>query len=145
MRSSFRPLRFRCGGALPALLLGTAALLSGCSQEGSPTVPTPAGLYLVEVPGGEQFRIRLEKPSQLAQAERLLRTGEQRNILGTVRAGSGGFNEPWSWHLDPESVSFPEVTVGLCDATPGRVQAELPNWLGQTYCPWGSRIAARLP
>lgn len=43
----------------------------------------------------------MRDPALIAEAERLIAAGDQKIILGELRSGDGGFNAPWSWHMDP--------------------------------------------
>jgi len=66
--------------------------------------------------------------------------------LGRVLRGNGGFNAPWNWHLDPDTVEFADLTVEVCDGCPTLMQADLDNYIdtvGQ-YCPWSTQIISRI-
>jgi hypothetical protein len=56
--------------------------------------------------------------------------------------GDGGFNAPWSWHLDPLSIAVPDASIELCDGRPSMVQSDLDYWVDtvHTYCPWAARV-----
>ena len=57
-------------------------------------------------------------------------------------AGDGGFNSPWSWHLDPATIEVPDLAIEVCDGRPSMVEADLPYWLSsvKAFCPWGARV-----
>lgn len=78
----------------------------------------------------------------IAQARGLVGAGTRRIVSGRIVPGSGGFNAPWGWHLDPDTVRFPEVAIELCDGCPSDVEANGVNWGGGTFCPWTSEIVA---
>ncbi len=124
---------------LPLLLV--AATLA-C---GDPAGPGAGALYLVEA-SGEQFRVRVETEAQIGAMEARRRAGTTGVILGTLKAGDGGFNQPWSWHLDPASVVVPDAAIELCDGRPSFVEADLSYWIGtvKSFCPWGARIVGRV-
>ncbi len=63
---------------------------------------------------------------------------------GPLLAGDGGFNQPWSWHLDPADVRMVEVSMELCDGRPSYVEKDLDYWLDTVkfYCPWSGRVTA---
>jgi hypothetical protein len=73
-----------------------------------------------------------------AQAEDLLRSGEARWALGTIKRGDGGFNAPWTWHIDPATVTFAEVTIEACQTAMSAIDDDLDYWIdfGQV-CIWG--------
>ena len=49
--------------------------------------------------------------------------------VGRRVEGNGGFNQPWSWSLDPSTVGFAEAAVEVCDGCPSHIEAELEYWL----------------
>ncbi|MEM1665102.1 MAG: hypothetical protein QXQ31_04010 [Zestosphaera sp.] len=61
--------------------------------------------------------------------------------------GDGGFNKPWSWHLDPDTVEVADATIELCDGMPSFVESELEYWLNvvKRYCPWNTKVIAEEP
>lgn len=126
----------RFGAAWVALLMTT--LLLSC---GAPTGPGRAPVdFLVDV-AGERFVLRLADPAAIALALRNQR-GETRAFpFGTVRHGDGGFNQPWSWHLDPADATFVEVAMEICDGRPSYLETHLAEY--SVYCPWGGRVVGR--
>lgn len=115
-----------------------AGLLSAC---GSPTAPEGAVDFLVDV-AGERFVLRLTNPVAIVQAEANLRGLNSRFPLGAVRRGDGGFNQPWSWHLDPQDTELVELAIEVCDGRPSYLQGHLDEY--PVYCPWGARVVRRL-
>jgi hypothetical protein len=100
-------------------------------------------------PGGARFvfrdpltqdvvRLEITNAEGLAQAADLLRSGEGRWALGTPKRGDGGFNAPWTWHIDPASVTFAEVTIETCQTAMSAIDDDLDYWIdfGQV-CIWG--------
>ena len=45
------------------------------------------------------------------------------------------WNAPWSWYLDPSSVTFAARTAESCDGTPSYVEESGPSF-GKQFCPW---------
>jgi len=70
------------------------------------------------------------------EAHRLVGRGPGRIVNGIVRAGDGGFNSPWPWHLDPATVQFADVTIELCDGCPAAAH----SFLNARFCPWSSEV-----
>jgi hypothetical protein len=76
----------------------------------------------------------------------------QRIISGTLADGDGGFNHDpvsgrvWSWHLVPETVSFVEAAIELCDGKPSYVEENKEYWLESvgSFCPWSSQLESEL-
>ena len=83
-------------------------------------------------------RLEITNAEGLSQAEDLLRSGTGQWALGTPRRGDGGFNGPWTWHIDPASVTFAEVTIEACQTVASAIDDDLDYWInfGQV-CIWG--------
>lgn len=124
---------------IPALIV---AACGGSSS--SPSEPRVEGaVFRVRACGEESFRILVNDPAVIAEAERLVAAGEPKIVVGRVEAGDGGFNAPWSWHLAPATVGFAEVTIELCDGCPSFLEAHPADWLGRDFCPWSAQVVAR--
>jgi hypothetical protein len=130
------------GGAEAArrLALALAALgavgLAGCSG----TEPSPdEAEFLVEV-ASETFVMRARDAETISLAREALAGRNQRFPIGPLRTGHGGFNAPWSWHLDPAEVRMTEAAIEVCDGRPSYVETHLADY--PTYCPWGAKIVS---
>ncbi len=132
------------GVALAALLV-----LGACgSSSSTPTEPLVEAIFLIDsCPHleGQTFRALMRDSALIAEAERLIASGGQRILIGELRAGDGGFNAPWSWHLDPETLEFADATIEVCSACASAVEDDLETWLNNigSYCPWSARVLAR--
>ena len=122
-----------------ALLVAAAALLvPGCS---SPAAPSNTAEFLIDVVG-ERFVLRTSHAQTIQLAEENLRGGNTMFPLGPLRTGDGGFNQPWTWHLDPAATRFVDVAIEVCDGRPSYVEAHQADYA--TYCPWGAKVVGRL-
>lgn len=134
--------------SIPILL--TFLLVAACdSGGGSPTEPDPPmAVFRVDScpdQAGEDFRVLMRDPALIAEAERLIATGGQRIVLGRLAAGDGGFNAPWSWHLDPATLEFADVTIEVCSGCASFVENDLDVWLNNvgSFCPWDAVFLER--
>ncbi len=134
------PVAERWRAAAAGLACGIA-LLAGC--DGSP----PTGgeddrdAFLVEVLG-EQFYVRATDPEAVSALKARVQSGEVSVVLGQVVQGDGGFNAPWSWHLDPASVEVADAAMELCDGRPSMVQKDVGKWIAEArvFCPWSAKV-----
>ncbi|GAA1215780.1 hypothetical protein [Rhodoglobus aureus] len=117
------------------VLAGMAASLGGCVAGPQPTVAT------FEVAGGEQYKIELATPELIEHAKGLL-AGESLAAIpnGVVVRGDSAVNEPWSWHIDPATLEFANVTIEVCDGIPQYVEDEIVT--SDRFCPWSARVVA---
>jgi len=121
--------------ALPVLWLLTAL---ACS----PAAPGPGVAEFVVDVVGERFVLRTTDPATIRLAEDNRLGRNTRFPLGPLRPGDGGFNAPWTWHLDPDETRFVEAAIELCDGRPSYVESHQRDY--DTYCPWGARVVERL-
>jgi len=94
-----------------------------------------------EVAGGEQYKIELATPELIEHAKGLL-AGESLAAIpnGVVVRGDSGVNEPWSWHIDPATLEFANVTIEVCDGIPQYVEDKIVT--SDRFCPWSARVVA---
>jgi hypothetical protein len=138
MPRALRPDR-RVARRLAALAVVLLLGLLACSN---PAEPGPATVdFLVDV-SGERFVLRTSHAETIRLADDNRAGRNSRFPLGPVRAGDGGFNAPWSWHLDPAETRLVELAIELCDGRPSYVETHLADY--PTYCPWGARVIDRL-
>jgi hypothetical protein len=135
---------------LAAAALAAFVVLVTCdsSNSRSPTEPDDEAVFLINScpdAAGETFRALMRDPALIAEAERLIATGDRRILIGTLRAGNGGFNAPWSWHQDPATLEFADVAVEVCDGCASFVENDLDVWLNNVgfYCPWAAVFLQR--
>lgn len=127
---------------LPGLCL---LIVWGCGDD--PVAPSPYAVFEVEVAGQETFHVALQEPEQIAAAEQRLDDGTEGIVHGELARGDGDFNAPYSWHLKPKSVTFPDQTIEACSGRPmSDVEADPDYWIDTLgiYCPWGARLVRRL-
>jgi hypothetical protein len=125
-------------GALLAAVLG-----SGCEEP--PTEPRPTAIFRVrdDVGSGGVFRVGIDNPTTIREAEELMVNGETRWVVGTVRAGAAGFNAPWHWHLDPATIRFQQTSIEQCQTSAGGVEDNLDFWIRFGDACVGGRVEAR--
>lgn len=126
--------------ALTGLAFSTVAI--GCD---SVTLGSGGPARFVLEVSGETFRIEVFAPAQIAAFESRLASGERGVINGPLRGGAGGFNQPWSWHLDPDSVVVTDLAAEVCDGRPSFVEDDLDYWFESVgrFCPWGAKVISR--
>ncbi|MEO6116809.1 MAG: hypothetical protein ABIP33_10535 [Pseudolysinimonas sp.] len=120
--------------ALVAVTATTAVLLlAGCT----PAHKNPVATF--EVAGVETYKIELVTPALLKHAEQLLKGEHVAAIpLGRVVRDSPGVNKPWSWHIDPTTLEFAQITIEVCDGLPSYVEDHTVT--SPDYCPWSAKV-----
>ena len=118
-------------GATIATGVLLASALAGCTPDRNPV----ATFQVID----ETYKIELATPELVEHAQALL-DGEQVAAIpnGTVVRGDSGVNAPWSWHIDPQSLEFAEITIEVCDGLPSYVEDEIVT--SPNFCPWSAQI-----
>jgi pimeloyl-ACP methyl ester carboxylesterase len=91
---------------------------------------------------GERFRVIASDPETARLLTENFEGKNDMHVTGKLARGDGGFNSPWPWHLEPDSVRMAEVSIELCDGRPSLIGEDLEYWLETVgnYCPWSSKV-----
>lgn len=128
-----------------------ALLLAGCAANNPGGVKLRSNQphdFVVQV-NQEFFVLRLIDPKSVMLArKRISGAAPQGIVSGKLADTDGGFNvDPdsktaWSWHLIPETVKFPQLSMEVCDGRPADVENNKQHWLNDVkmYCPWQAKI-----
>lgn len=94
----------------------------------------------LRVADSEEYRVQLTDPADVELAWRLLAGSEDLATIpnGLIVRGDPGVNNGYSWHIDPDSFEWAEVTVEVCDGLPSDV--ENGTLSGERFCPWTARV-----
>ena len=109
-------------------------------------LPSPSEIqgksFILETANGDKFKVYATDPEAIQLLIDNYYGLNNMFVMGRLVIGDGGFNSPWSWHLEPDHVTMAEFAIELCDGTPSEVEHNLPYWLFQveTFCPWSSKV-----
>lgn len=138
MAASRQPTTFSTLGSGARKLIA-AAVVASIVHCGDPNTPDATNRFLFRDPATNTVvQLRISNSQGLRQAEDLLQSGVAMWALGTPRRGDGGFNAPFTWHIDPATVTFAEVTIEACQVSAPMIADDLDYWInfGQV-CIWG--------
>ena len=120
------------------------SVLVGPTACGSSAIATPQKVGVIvtfRVADVEEYRIRLTDPADIEIARKLLAGEEAPRIPnGIVVRGDPDVNVGFTWHIDPESVEFADITVEVCDGLPSDVEKGIIT--SDRYCPWSAEVVA---
>ena len=121
-----------------ALLVVLAAVAAGGSIVQSSTGPT---VVTFEVAGyaDETYKIELATPELIEHVKQIM-AGEDVALIpnGLVVRDDPSVNAPWSWHIDPTSLEFADVTTEVCDGLPSYVEDGTVT--SPYFCPWLTKV-----
>jgi hypothetical protein len=99
------------------------------------------GVYATFRVVGDVFRASITNPTGIDQALALWRGQSQAKIpTGQLECANGTYNCGWTWRMTPASITFAEITIEVCDATPSYVQGNCASFPNGQYCPWSAEL-----
>jgi len=106
---------------------------SGGGYDGNPV----ATIKVVD----ETYKVELATPEALEIARQLLAgTIVPKIPNGLIVRDDPGPNAPWSWHIDPASFEWADMTTEVCDGLPEYVEDG--TLTSPYYCPWSAEVIA---
>lgn len=123
-----------------AFTLGLVSLLAACGGSAAPPQEEDVVVTFL-VAGVEQYKIRMTDPADIEVAQKLL-GGEQAPTIpnGLVVRGDPDVNAGYTWHIDPGSLEFVDITMEVCDGLPSDVEKGAIT--SERYCPWAAEVIA---
>jgi hypothetical protein len=100
---------------------------------------------------GKEFVIRLTNQQRIEEARRILSGDEQMSIhvMGRIIKRPTEYNSGWSFHLDPDTISFFTMAIEVCDSSIEYTEDHLDEACGAFlpgcfWCPWESRLTREI-
>ncbi len=121
------------------ILLPIIVALLGCSSE-DPVLPPGNGQYFVVQVGQEQFTMFVTDAPTIQFAKDNFDGKNHKFPMGRISLTNGGFNSPWSWHFQPDTIRMIDVAVEVCDGLPSFVNSHLNDYTATGYCPWSAKV-----
>ncbi|MFE9813403.1 calmodulin-binding protein [Streptomyces sp. NPDC005548] len=141
-----RRLSLKLGTLAAATLLAFTAAPAGSAQAVAPTKAAANAAYfnLRDITGSD-FTLMLNNPEKIKEARELVRTGEHKIVIGRIVKTSAAYNPQWDFHVNPDTVSFADQAIEVCDATIPYTNDHLdeaggPFLPGLYWCPWTGRL-----
>jgi hypothetical protein len=119
------------------------------TSTGTPVAPAYFEVGFTSLPT-VTFVIKVVSPETIAEARAVLDAGERRSVMGLIVKEPADYNPPWSYHIDPATVSLFEFAIEVCDASPLYVEEHLDEACGAflpdcRWCPWSSFLSREIP
>ena len=116
-------------------------LLTACGSSSEEEADGEGAVVTFLVAGSEQYKILITDSADIEMARNLLDGNEDPKIPnGLVIRDDPGVNEGYSWHIDPESFEFADMTTEVCDGLPSDVENGIIT--SEYYCPWAAQVVA---
>jgi hypothetical protein len=113
---------------------------SGGAGGGSACDPPSDGLWATFDVVGETFSSAITNAAGIQQAIDLWHGDSSASIPnGELRCDAVPYNCSWSFHQDPKTIQFAEITTEVCDGKPSYVEDHCASF-GTNYCPWSAML-----
>ena len=114
------------------------------TRRGTDRLPGSVPAIVTFSVGDEEFRVLVIDPANVAIATQLLGGKEAPSIPnGVIVRGDPDVNTGWSWHLDPATFEFADMTTEVCDGIPSFVEDG--SLTSDRFCPWSAKVEAVEP
>lgn len=117
-----------------------------CQADGS-CKPIEAYFKFNYPPRPETFIFKLTDPVKIQKARDIIsgKITDTIHVMGKIIKKPANYNPAWGYYLDPNSISFFQTAMEICDANILYVQNHLSEACGSflpncIWCPWGSRL-----
>jgi hypothetical protein len=97
------------------------------------------------------FVFALEDPQLIAEALAIIHMPPdgRPHVAGIIETTRAPYNPKWGFHYRPQTISFPEISIEVCDANTSYVQAHLKevggHFLpGNRWCPWNQHVVREI-
>lgn len=107
-------------------------------------LPTGGGVLAIFDVVGQPYRVHITNPTGIDGAIALWKGESMANIPnGELVCEAAAYNCDWTFHVDPATVTFAELTIEVCDGTPSYVEENCADF-GAQYCPWSAQLTELL-
>ncbi|MCX4549082.1 calmodulin-binding protein [Streptomyces sp. NBC_01387] len=133
--------------AAVALLAFTTTSAARADDQGNAThVEVAPAYFKMQDIRHDSFVIKLTDPVRIADAREIVRSGSRKIVIGRIVKSRADYNAQWSYHYNPDSVTFADAAMEVCDSTISFTEGHLdqagggPFLPGLYWCPWTGRL-----
>ncbi len=132
-----------------ATFAAVALLALTASQATQATAADDAAYFNMRDVTGANFVIKLTDPARIAEARDIVANHERKIVIGRIMKSAAEYNPRWSFHYNPDTISFADAAIEVCDAVTPYVEEHLdeaggPFLPGLYWCPWSGRLTEEL-
>jgi hypothetical protein len=109
--------------------------------------------YFLMSDGNSQndFVFALNDPKLIEEARAIIHGPKppRRHVSGIIDTSAAPYNPKWGFHYESSTISFPEISIEVCDAETSYVQNHLKDvghhfLPGNRWCPWGQHVVKEI-
>ncbi|MEU1498891.1 calmodulin-binding protein [Streptomyces sp. NPDC005732] len=130
--------------------LAAATLLAvTVGQAGPAGAASDAAYFNLRDVTGHNFVVEITRPALIQEARDIVRNGDRKVVIGRIIKTQARYNPQWDFHYNPDTASFADAAIEVCDATVPYVEDHLDEaggafLPGLYWCPWTGRLTAEL-
>ncbi|MGW3631685.1 BP74-related protein [Streptomyces sp. NPDC005122] len=130
-------------------LAATTLLALTVGQAGPAGAATDAAYFNLRDVTGHNFVVEITRPALIQEARDIVKHGNRKIVIGRIIKTQARYNPQWDFHYNPDTVSFADAAIEVCDASIPYVEDHLdeaggPFLPGLYWCPWTGRLTAEI-
>jgi aldose sugar dehydrogenase len=107
-----------------------------------PAGPPVGGALVTFLIVNESLTVWVTNGAFIDRAKQLLATGTRQIPIFNTLLDGRTVDPQWTWHVDPQNVSFADFAIEVCDGLPSDIEANKTYWLETIggFCPWSAVV-----
>jgi hypothetical protein len=123
------------------LLIALTLVLTAALTPRAEAQTTP--VYFQASIAAKRFVLKISDRRTIQQARKILAQKRSALFVGRIVPTAASYNRGWSYHVEPRSIRFAQLSIELCDANPKYIEQNLSKVGGEIlpggiWCPWGA-------
>jgi hypothetical protein len=92
----------------------------------------------------QTFRFWSTNGEFIARAKDLKESGKSSAAMFGKLIDGSDCDAQWTFHVDPGTMSWPDVTTEVCDGRPSDIEGNKDHWINvvSRWCPWNTKVLA---
>lgn len=130
--------------------LAVTGLLALTMSQSSQAGAAGAAYFTMQDITRSTFVIEITRPALIEEAREIVASGSHKIVIGRIIKRQASYNPQWDFHYNPDTISFADAAIEVCDATIPYVEDHLdevggPFLPGNYWCPWTGRLIGEVP
>ncbi|WP_328537374.1 BP74-related protein [Streptomyces sp. NBC_00344] len=142
-------------GTLAAVaLLALTTTQAARAESASPSAPraaadAPAYFKMQDI-ARDEFIVKITEAAKIAEAREIIADDSRKILIGRIVKRKADYNPRWDFHYNPDTVSFADMAIEVCDSTIRYTDDHLDEaggafLPGLYWCPWTGRLTEEVP
>lgn len=103
---------------------------------------SPGALVVLDI-AGERLQVWITNEAFLEEARRRAESDAPRGVAFFRLVDGEDCDPDHAWHVEPDTATFVDAAIEVCDGRPSDIDADKPYWfeqLNRQFCPWSTQV-----